>query len=354
MSAEARQQFGRFELKRRLGEGGMAEVFLAEAPIPDGGAQTCVIKVMRAYLSNQPEFVDMFLTEADICTFLSHPNLIEVYEAGEVDGRYYMAMEYADGVELAALLELLSARRIQLPIELCVYVAMCLARALDYLHRATTLNGRALELVHRDVNPTNIFLLRDGRVKLADLGVASVAFLEEGREGGPSEAPIKGKLRYLAPELLLRKPVTPRLDLYCLGVTLFEMLTGERAFVQPSDEMTMLAIVEKGLPNPRKFRRDCPRALALVVKKLSHRDPAKRYQDARALYVDLKRFFDKSGFTDDGGKLSVFVEYLDELKRIEPEPEDTRAVKLARAWWPYAVAVVVALGAAMAAAWVLG
>lgn len=337
MTEDTLGEFGRFRLRRKLGEGGMAEIFLADAPIPGGGSETCVIKVMRQFLSSQPQFVDMFLTEADICTFLSHPNLVEVFEAGEIDGRYYMAMEFADGLEMSVLLETLQQRQIECPIPLCVFVGMALARALDYLHRATTLTGRKLDLVHRDVNATNVYLLRNGQVKLGDLGVASVSFLEEGRDGGVSDAPIKGKLRYLAPELLLRKPLTPKLDLYCLGVTLWEMVTLQRAFLEPSDEMTMMAIVEKGLPNPRKWRSDCPRALRRIIAKAAHRDPEKRYADAGQMFRELRSFADKEGHSYDQGKLAIFVEYVEELRRQGPSdldgaPTRSGAVAMVRQW----------------------
>jgi serine/threonine-protein kinase len=192
------EHYGRYRLIERIGKGGMAEVFRAYVEGMEGYSDTFVIKRIRPEKSDSPELVRMFIDEARICGMLDHPNIVGVYDFGQVGGAYFMAMEYLRGRDLAVVLRALRLRLGAVPPPVAARIAQQVALGLQHAHEARLPDGRPAEIVHRDVTPSNIMVLTDGPVKVLDFGVAKVAALSHAPV--PAKRRVKGKLAYLSPE----------------------------------------------------------------------------------------------------------------------------------------------------------
>ncbi len=218
------ERFGRYALFGMVGAGGMAEVRLAYEELDGGEVRPCVVKRIAPPHRDDAEFREMFREEARVGRLLGHANVVEMFDAGELDGVPYIAFELVDGITLAHLDRLHEPG--PLPVPVVVEVAQEIARALAYAHELRGEDGQPLGLVHRDMSPQNVLIARDGRVKLADFGIARFA----GRAHETQAGLIKGKMRYLAPEQFQMVPLDGRTDLFSLGVVMAELLTGRTLF----------------------------------------------------------------------------------------------------------------------------
>ena len=215
------RRFGKYVVRSRIGMGGMAEVFRAEAMDDNGEQFSVALKLMRQGLSEE-----RFADEIDLMGMLSHPNLVTMIEHGVAFGRHFIAMELLVGGDLKALME---AHRLQMkgfPTSMGLYVVLEILKGLAYFHTATTRSGTPLNLLHSDVNPANIFFSERGEVKLGDFGVASSTYLNL----GPAQGMTAGKLSYLSPEQTRGEPLTPASDLWAAGVMLYELEVGFHPF----------------------------------------------------------------------------------------------------------------------------
>jgi len=258
-------RFGRYELLRRLGSGGMAEVFLARFVGPEGFEKRLVIKRVLPRLSDDRRLLRMFFEEARTHVSLSHGNLVSVFDFGRVGNEYFIAMEHVPGVDLDTVLETARAAGERLPPSLCAYVGMEVCRGLAYVHRRG--------FVHRDVSPRNILLSVDGEVKLSDFGLVLTS---------ASGAPVYGTLAFAAPEQARGEPVDGRSDLYALGVVLGEALAGRR-LRDASTQEEALAIARAGAPI------EIEGPLADVVRRATQTAPGDRYATAEEMLVALER-----------------------------------------------------------------
>ncbi|WP_083681796.1 serine/threonine-protein kinase [Archangium sp. Cb G35] len=254
----AKDLLGKYFLHERLGVGGMAEVFRATYS-PEGGFEKVVAikRILPAYAEDE-DFVTLFRREAELGSLLNHPNLIQVLDVGRFKDTYFMAMEYIDGLSLRELLK----SHGPLPPEVVAYIGAELGDALDYVHRRTSSNGVPLRLVHRDVNPPNILLSRIGEVKLGDFGVARAGIHVRLTQADR----VRGKLGYLAPEQARGEPFDGRADLFALGATLHEALTGQPLFKGGEDIAERLKPTPpSSLLPPSAFRPDVPPALDAAI-----------------------------------------------------------------------------------------
>lgn len=261
----------------------MAEVFLAD---PDGarpGEQQVVIKRLHQELENNRDAVDLFLTEADVTLLLTHPNVIRVHDSGEAGGRYYIAMEYVHGKDLAQICDRLLSLGRTMDTDVAVHIMIEVLKGLAYVHHAKTVSGRPLGIVHRDVTPSNIYVSTTGQVKLGDFGVAKLV----GVEGWTMAGSLKGKLGYLSPEQIAGEPPDQSIDLWSAAVVLFELLAGHRAFAGDNELDVMLRIKDAKLPAIKKMNPDVPKPLIAIVEKALHRKAKKRYQSAQELHDEL-------------------------------------------------------------------
>jgi serine/threonine-protein kinase len=284
------ERFGRFDLWKKIGQGGMAEVFLSTDR--DGGiAGEFVVKRMHRELESKREAVELFTTEADVTLLLKHPGIVEVLESGEIDGRYYMAMELIRGWTLEELGDILFAKDQALEPDPAVHIIMRVLETLRYIHAATSKTGRPLGLVHRDVTPSNVYVTYEGDVKIGDFGVAKLAAVE----GWTMAGSLKGKLGYLAPEQVAGKPPDQSIDRYAAAIMLYELLTGKACFEGENELDVMLHIRDAKYAKPRKLRPSVPRALQRIVCKALRKWPSWRFKTADAFLAALADYRDRYG-----------------------------------------------------------
>ena len=281
------ERFGRYLLLDKIGTGGMAEVFRAVMPGAEGFRRTFVVKRILAQLSSTPTFVDMFVREARICSLLSHPGIVAVYDFGQIEGNYFLAMEYVRGRDLQAVLRKLRKEGRACPISIAAFVAREVADCLGYAHELAGADGKTLNIIHRDVSPSNIMCPYAGGVKLLDFGIAKA--LGDTPEERTERGGFKGKLSYMAPERILRRPIDGRSDLFSLGVVLWEMLVGRRLFRSATDTDTLRNVVEAPIPVPSALRPEIPASVDAVVMRALERDPADRYATGHEMADALEK-----------------------------------------------------------------
>jgi hypothetical protein len=292
-SVRERDWMGKYLIHDRIGAGGMAEVFRA-IYAPEGGFEKRVaLKRVLPKLAQDQKFRAMFRSEAELGSWLAHPNIVQILDLGSHNESLYLAMEFVDGVTLKRLLE--AYPQGLRPSEVA-YIALCLAKALEYTHTFKR-QGKMLGLVHQDVNPTNILVSRQAEVKLSDFGIVRAI---DGVDSLVTQSEVTGKLAYLAPEQVTGDKIDGRSDLFSLGLTLHECLTGRAVFdfsAQIGKEqvrnlnaiMAVCLVVEEPICDPRTINPDIPEELAKIVLKLTERDIQQRYANAGLVISDLQR-----------------------------------------------------------------
>jgi serine/threonine-protein kinase len=283
--AEARaaplpSKIGRHSVVGYIATGGMAELFLGKEPT----GRPVVIKRILPHLARQTSFVSMFVDEARIGSRAKHPNLVEVYELGQVGTDLFLVMEYLVGENLAGLVRRLTKRQERISFGLCAYI---IAEVCDGLHFAHELkdeeSGAPLELVHRDVSPQNVFVTYGGDVKLLDFGVATAAT----RLTQTASGEVKGKYAYMSPEQCRGDQLDRRSDIFSLGTVLYELTTLRRLFKRPNELQVMRAITEDPIPRPTHEQPDYPPVLEEICVRALARDPDQRYSTAAEMREDL-------------------------------------------------------------------
>jgi serine/threonine-protein kinase len=298
------QQIGKYQLIHKLATGGMAEVFLAKAAGPMGFEKLCVLKRILPHLATEPSFVDMFLSEARLAARLNHPNVVQIFDFGEAEGTYFIAMEYIDGPNLREMIRRASGVSLSLPIAFCARVisAACegLAFAHDFKDPATNLS---MNIVHRDISPDNLLLSRQGAVKVVDFGIAKAADQSPHTQTGV----LKGKLAYMSPEQLRNEPLDRRADVYALGVVLYELLTGLKPFMATSEAGMVQAILfELQVPAVQR-RPDVPEGLQRILAKALAKERERRYTDCAAFQADLEEFLLSTGKPMGAAQIALLV-----------------------------------------------
>jgi serine/threonine protein kinase len=279
-------RLGRYELLRRLGSGGMAEVHLARAAGLEGFQKLLVLKRILPHLSADPEFVRMFLAEARLAAILDHPNVVQVFDIGKDGGDYFFTMEYVYGENLHTLLKAVRRRGEPLPLEHALTIGIGAASGLHYAHERVGFDGTPLQLVHRDVSPTNVMITYDGCVKMADFGIAKVTSRTDVTQAGIR----KGKVPYMSPEQCRADPLDRRSDVFAIGIALYECTTMQRLFDGENEFGVMNRIVNSDVPPPSSKREGYPKELERIVMKALARDRDKRYATGAELAADLERF----------------------------------------------------------------
>jgi serine/threonine protein kinase len=283
MTLAAGTPIGKYVVRRKLAEGGMAEIYLAAVLGPEGFEKDVVIKRVRPGLADDPGFVRMFIAEARVASRLNHANLVHIFDFDKHEDTYYLAMEYVRGHSLWELRRRCQERGVAIPPTLVAQIAMEVARGLAFAHRLTE-NGRSLGLVHRDVTPHNVLLSFDGTVKLTDFGIAKAGSRATG------SGVLKGKFAYMSPEQARGDPVDPRTDVFALGVTSWELLTGARLFEGDGDVAVLRAVQESLIAPPARLNPNVPAALDAVVMRALERDPSRRWPTAHEMERALAEF----------------------------------------------------------------
>ncbi|MGZ6097155.1 MAG: serine/threonine-protein kinase [Myxococcaceae bacterium] len=278
MSLDPGTPVGRYVIRRKLAEGGMAEIFLAQSHGPEGFEKQVVIKRIRAALADDPSFVQMFIAEARVASKLNHANLVHIFDFDRHEDSYYLAMEYVRGKSLAEVHRRSRSAGQPIPPVLVAQIGLEVARGLGYAHRLNV-HGQPVGLVHRDVTPHNVLLSYEGAVKLTDFGIAKAS------NRASTAGMLKGKFAYMSPEQSRGEPVDARTDLFALGITLWELLTGGRLFDGDSDLAVLRAVQERDIVAPSSLNPAVDPALSDTIMGALQRDPARRLQSA----ADLER-----------------------------------------------------------------
>ncbi len=289
----APERIGRYELRFELASGGMGSVYLARLDGTAGFEKLVALKRIHPHLAKETDCIEMFLDEAKIASRITHPNVCSVFDFGQADGEYYIAMEYLVGEPLSRLCTRVARNQEQrrsplLPLR----IARIIADACEGLHAAHELkdaNGDLLHVVHRDVSPRNLFVTYDGTALLVDFGVASA----RERLHKTSTGDVKGTIAYMAPEQLKAGAIDRRIDTFALGAALWEALAVKRLFKRDTTANTMFALLYEEIPPPSKYRSQVPKELDDIALKALARDPNDRWQTAREMGQALRRFLSK-------------------------------------------------------------
>jgi serine/threonine-protein kinase len=297
-------QVGKYQLIHKLATGGMAEVFLAKAAGPKGFEKLLVLKRILPHLASEPSFVEMFLSEARLAAQLNHPNIVQIFDFGEADGTYFLAMEYIDGPNLREIIRRASGLGLAMPIALCARIIAAACEGLAFAHNFWDLTtGQELNIVHRDISPDNILLSRQGSVKVVDFGIAKAAGVSPHTQTGV----LKGKLSYMPPEYLRNETLDGRVDVYSLGVVFYELLTGQRPFTAKSEAGMVQAILyEQPIP-VLQWRPELPQAVQRILAKALSKERESRYLDCIALQEDLEEFIVSTGKPVGASQLAQLV-----------------------------------------------
>jgi tetratricopeptide (TPR) repeat protein/tRNA A-37 threonylcarbamoyl transferase component Bud32 len=307
---------GRYRVLRRLGKGGMAEVFLAKTTGAEGIEKVLVVKRVLPQFARNEHFLSMFVDEAKVATRLNHPNIVQVYSFDRVEGEFLLAMEFVDGIDLGRLSSAAKRQGEKLPFGLSAYIVHEVTKGLDYAHKRRDAVGESMEIVHRDVSPQNVLLGYDGIVKVADFGIAKAKLVSE------DDGVIKGKFSYMSPEQAKGLPVDRRSDVYSLGVLLAELLMGRPMYPGMQGVEALEPAREGRVTFPREVDANVPEALDRIVRRALHPDPEQRFQTARSLGSSLGQFLHSSPVLWDAEALEQQLVRL--VPRAHASVEDPR------------------------------
>jgi eukaryotic-like serine/threonine-protein kinase len=296
----------RYEVVRKVFEGGMGIVYEAEQHGARNFVKRVAIKVIRQNFATQREFIENFIGEAKLVADLIHTNIVQTYQLGELNGIYYIAMEYINGVNLEQFMEQLDDRKKRLPLELAVFIASRVCRGLAYAHAKAAKNGKPLGIVHRDVSLKNIMIAFEGDVKLTDFGVAKARGYLTDKEGEV----VAGKADYMSPEQADFQITDKRSDLFSVGVVLGHLLLAKNVFKGATAEESRNRILTMAVPDFRKLDKRIDERLNKILHRALARDLKQRYAAADELLYDLEYYIYHSGYGPTNETLGKFVREL--------------------------------------------
>ncbi len=296
----------RYEIVRKLFEGGMGIIYEAEQLGARNFVKRVAIKVIRSHYTSQPTFIENFIGEAKLVADLIHTNIVQTYHLGEANGVYFMAMELIRGVNLEQFEHQLADRRRVLPKELAVFIVSRVARGLAYAHAKTDKDGKPLGIVHRDVSFKNIMIAFEGDVKLTDFGIAKARGFLTDQEGDV----VAGKADYMSPEQANFQITDKRADLFSAGVVLAHLLLGRNIFKAQSAEASRQRILNQPIPDFRTLDPRIDDRLNELLHRCLARDLSKRYATADELMYDLEYYIYHGGYGPTNETLGKFIREL--------------------------------------------
>lgn len=270
---------GPYELLTRLASGGMGEVFIARRNGAGDFEKKVALKLLLSHLVPDQEYVQRFFDEARLAARMNHPNIVQIFDVGESDGRPYLAMALVEGISLSRFLKVARLKQLQLPLPIVRLIATGLLEGLAYAHTLKGTRGEELGVIHRDVSPSNLLLSTAGAVMLTDFGIAKAGINEHHSRPGT----VQGKFAYVAPEQAHRGRLTPRADLFSAAVTIYETLTLVSPFARPGDVQTTDAVVKHDPPSARLLRAETTDQMAKALDRALSKRPEDRFASARQL-----------------------------------------------------------------------
>lgn len=310
MAKDAIQTFGKYQILERIATGGTAEIYKAKLEGIGGFQRTFAIKRILPNLSQHSDYIAMLVDEAKVAGLLSHANIVQILDLGQVDGIWYIAMEYVDGRDLGAILRRANRKGLCLPVPHAVFIAIELLKGLEYAHQRQVMRGGKavpLNIIHRDISPPNVLMSFQGEVKLTDFGIARASLKMMETVSGI----VKGRFDYMSPEQAEgRKDLDQRSDLFSVGVVLYEMLTGVHPF-RAESEIDTVERVRTGKYTAVATRNpEVPFALQTIVDRALQVDRDRRYPSATAFKEALDKFFHDAGFIFTHATLASYVKGL--------------------------------------------
>ncbi|MGZ8833889.1 MAG: TonB family protein, partial [Thermoanaerobaculia bacterium] len=333
-------RYGQYVLLEKIATGGMAEVWKARMRGMEGFQKIVAIKKILPHLSDNQDFIEMFIDEAKLAAQLNHNNIIHIYDLGKTQGTYFIAMEYVDGHDLKSILKRGTDRDQPLGVELSLFIASKVAAALDYAHRRRDFEEKEMSLVHRDVSPQNMLISQEGDIKLCDFGIAKAASKASHTQAGA----LKGKLQYMSPEQAWGKPIDRRSDIFALATVLFEMLTGRKLFTGENEISILEQVREARVVPPSQFNDEATPEIDKIVLKALHREPSERYQTAGEMARDIDSVLYNMKPTPTSADLAIYMHRI----WVEEAPHLAAAATLVDQ--PLPATVIVPIGAPAAAA----
>lgn len=311
------RRFGNYTLIKKLATGGMAEIWLARQRGLAGFQRFIVIKKILSHLSEQKTFKDMFLDEARTSAQLNHPNIVQIYDLGNEQGAYYIAMEFIAGENLAAIAWRGMKRGKPFPPPFAARVIADACKALHYAHHLKGANGQPLEIVHRDISPQNILVTYEGEVKVVDFGIAKAATKSEHTKTGM----LKGKFSYMSPEQCLGAPVDMRSDVFALGILLYELCTGKRLFKHESELMILDMITKRSVVPPSSVAPGITPGLEDIILRALEKDTSVRFQTAQEMQIALEEYLRSEGHQSNNADIAaymreLFADKIEEKRRL--------------------------------------
>jgi len=308
-------RFGKYTLIRKLAQGGMAELFLAIQKSVAGFEKLLVIKRILPAMNQDRAFIEMLLHEARIAATLSHPNIVQIFDVGQYDGQYFIAMEHVHGEDLRSIVRQMKKKDVlEFPLEHALAIVLGMCAGLSYAHEKHELDGSALNIVHRDISPQNVVVTFTGDVKIVDFGIAKSDTRDQHSREQTKSGKLKGKVPYMSPEQARGESIDARSDVFSTGVMLFELTTGKRLFKGTSEYETLRLICERDYPRPSDVRPDYPPDLEPIVMKALAKDANDRYQSAREMQSDLEGFVRRHQIAVSHIALNQFMQSLFEDK----------------------------------------
>lgn len=313
---------GRYDIVRKLGSGGMAEVYLAKAQGEAGFEKLFALKVLHKNMTTEAMVVEHFLDEARLASRLSHPNIVQITDLGRADDEYFIAMEFIDGSDLERLMALCDERGEHVPLKIALFVLRKICDGLHAAHTALANDGQELGLVHRDVKSANVFVSRQGAVKVGDFGIAKVHIAGAVRK--TEVGMVKGTVAYMAPEQRAGKAIDRRADLYAVGAIAYELLTGQQI------NLDLALLAERGregwphLTPPSQVRPELPVELDAILWKALAYEAADRYADCSQLEEAFESVATKSGQI---ASEKAVAQWVEELLRSAPKTSERAAVQ---------------------------
>lgn len=298
---EGMAQIGPYLLVKKIAKGGMAELFLSDYIREDGFRRKVAIKKILPHLTENPDFIKMFIREARLAALLQHPNVIQILDFGKIQNVYLIAMEFIDGKNLG---EIMVHIKKGLPVDLSVFVAMKICTGLQYSHTKTDdRTGEPLYIIHRDISPQNILISLQGEVKITDFGISKARSEPSMTQAGV----IKGKLSYLSPEQVLGHEVDHQADIYSLGLVLYEIISYKRVYQFDNHVEAVQSIPKMNISPLISLRPDIPDELNGIVMKCLEKDKKLRYQSAHEIHNDLINLRNRLNITYGASNLSDFM-----------------------------------------------
>ena len=308
------ERLGKYELISKIGQGGMAEVYLAKAELAQGLHKLVVVKKIHRAFSSSSHFARMFRSEAQIATWLNHPNVVQMFYYGKEGDDLYLVMEYVEGHDLMRLVKMAHQSGQRMPYGIAVYVIQELLKGLDYAHRKSSPSGDALDIVHRDVSPQNVLISTDGAVKLVDFGIAKTRTQVE------EEGVVKGKYAYMSPEQAAGLTVDRRCDIFAAGIILYELLAGRTLFGGIKGDKALEAVRTADIPPPTDVDKNVPAGLVPIVMRALEKQPDKRFATARDFQHVLTKWLYSQDDIYDTGALAAFVHRVAPVEAAESNP----------------------------------